>query len=51
MLANILLDCVGKTIGERDTASLEDRLVDLDFDSLRFIQLVVQLENAPGRRV
>jgi acyl carrier protein len=48
MVDNVLLQCVGTSIGQTAVASLDDRLVDLEFDSLRFIQLVVQLEHALG---
>lgn len=46
MVKKVLLQCVGTSIGQKDIASLDDRLVDLEFDSFRFVQLVVQLENA-----
>ena len=48
MVENVLLKCVGTSIGQQDGTSLDDRLVDLEFDSLRFVQLVVQLEDALG---
>jgi acyl carrier protein len=46
VLEAVLFRCVGKTAPYLSNFSLDDRLVDLDFDSLKFIQLVVQLENA-----
>ena len=46
MVEEVLLGCIAKTTGEETLASLDDRLVDLTFDSLRFIQLVVQIEHA-----
>jgi acyl carrier protein len=48
MLKSVLFRCVGTTAAYLSSLSLDDRLVDLEFDSLRFIQLVVQLENALG---
>jgi len=48
MVKNELLRCVGTSIGQQGGLSLDDRLVDLELDSLRFIQLVVQLEHALG---
>ncbi|MBZ9770998.1 phosphopantetheine-binding protein [Mesorhizobium sp. CO1-1-8] len=48
MVETVLFRCVGKTAAYLSSVSLDDRLVDLEFDSLRFIQLVVQLENALG---
>ena len=48
MVENVLLECVGKSIGQKGGVSLDDRLVDLEIDSLRFVQLVVQLEHALG---
>lgn len=48
MVETALLKCIGTTIGEQGTATLDHRLVDLEFDSYRFIQLVVQLESALG---
>ena len=48
MVETTLLKCIGTTIGEEGVATLNHRLVDLEFDSYRFIQLVVQLENALG---
>jgi acyl carrier protein len=48
MVENVLLDCVVKSLGQQSRPSLDDQLVDLGFDSLRFIQLVVQLEHALG---
>nr|WP_267876025.1 phosphopantetheine-binding protein [Massilia rubra] len=43
-----MLRCIGKTAPYISSFSLDDRFVDLDFDSLRFIQLIVQLEHALG---
>ncbi|HLG54338.1 MAG TPA: acyl carrier protein [Vicinamibacterales bacterium] len=48
MVEDVLLRCVGTSIGQQGGASLDDRLVDLQIDSLRFVQLVVQLEHALG---
>ena len=48
MVENMLLECVRKSIGQPGSRSLDDLLVELGFDSLRFIQLIVQLENALG---
>lgn len=47
-IETVLLRCIGTTIGEAGTTTLDHRLVELEFDSYRFIQLVVQLENALG---
>jgi len=48
MLQSVLFQCVSTSVPYLDNISLDDRFVDLDFDSLRFIQLVVQLENVLG---
>ncbi len=48
MLENVLFRCVRTSAAYLESVSLDDRFIDLEFDSLRFIQLVVQLENALG---
>ena len=48
MNETVLLRCIGKTGPYISSFSLDDSFVDLDFDSLRFIQLIVQLEHALG---
>ena len=45
MVEEVLLKRIGTTIGQQNHASVGDRLVDVGIDSLRFIQLVVQLEH------
>jgi acyl carrier protein len=46
VVEDVLLECV-EVCGFRG-ASLDDRLADLGFDSLRFVQLVVRLEAVLG---
>ncbi len=44
-MEEVLLDCIRRSAAYLGSASLEDRLIDAEIDSLRFIQLVVLLEN------
>lgn len=43
---DVFMECVEKTFGSSACVSYDDRIVDVGFDSLRFVQLVVLLEAA-----